>query len=341
MVAIVIVNFNNLQDLKSCLGSVYKSSYKNFKVVVVDNGSSDKSVEYVEKHFPKIFLIETKKNNGYARGNNIGMKFALGKLKASHILLLNPDTLMDKDCLKELTKKKNDNAILQPLLLLYENHKKTNLVNTAGNVLNYLGFSYVGDYRKKAEAFQKDKDSALCSGACMFLPKKILQRIGFLDESFFMYHEDADLSWRARIYGFNIKTIVKAIVWHKYSFSRNKKKMFFAERNRLAFTLKNYSFKTLLLISPVALLNESSVCSFALKEKWLSLKIKSYFSGMLMLPHIFSERKQIQKKRKVSDQTLSKYLSDEISFSEIKLPLPAKAYNYIIKSYWNLIKKII
>ena len=338
MLAIVIVNTNEYKHLKNCLPNIYSSSFKDFKVIIVDNNSTDGSLDYLRKNFPQVHIIETKKNNGYAGGNNIGMKYAQQQ-KADYILLLNPDTVLDKDCLKRLMEKANQKTILQPLVLLYKN-RKTDLVNTAGGVLNYLGFGYCGSYRAPASKFKEEKEIPYASGACTLIPVTVLNNIGLLDESFFMYHEDTDLCWRARIAGYNIKLIPEARIWHKYSFSKNRNKLYNAERNRLTFMLKNYALKTLLLLLPIFLLNELLVCLYSIKERWFFLKIKSYLYNLSCLRKTLRKRVAIQKTRKKTDQELSSYLSPELDFEEVEVPAK-KFYGKILSFYWQKIKRLL
>lgn len=122
MIGVVVVGFNNRHDLKGCLDSLLKSGYKKFKAIYVDNGSSDGSADFVEKSYQKVIVIRNS-NTGYAGGNNLGIKQAL-KLKCDYIFLLNPDTLIDQNCLEELAKHADSKTILQPLILIYEKGKK-------------------------------------------------------------------------------------------------------------------------------------------------------------------------------------------------------------------------
>src|SRR3989338_3853888 len=96
--SVVVLNWNGKQYLNNCLGSLSKQNYKDFEVILVDNGSTDGSVDYVRKNFPKARVIENKKNLGFTIGNNIGIE----KSKGRYVFILNNDTKLDKSCLKEL-----------------------------------------------------------------------------------------------------------------------------------------------------------------------------------------------------------------------------------------------
>ena len=283
-------------------------------------------------------MIENKENYGFAKGNNIGIQKAF-ELGAKYIFLLNPDTIIDKDCLRVLRENADKKTILQPLILLYDK-KKTGLVNTAGNSLHFLGFSYCGDYKKKAAEFDKKKEIPLASGAGMFIPVGIFKKIGFFDEKFFLYHEDVDFSWRARMFGYNIKLIPEAKVWHKYEFSKNKNKFFYFERNRLLFLIKNFQIKTLILISPLFLIHEFIGYLYALRNGWFFHRLKAFLSFLILLPDAFKKRYYIQRKRKIPDRLLKQYLIAEIDFPEIKIP-SQKLYNNLLKGFWWRIRPFI
>jgi len=338
MIAIIIVGFNNKKDILQCFSSIQKLTYKNYKIIFVDNHSQDGSLESIKKKYPEVVVIENKENYGFAKGSNIGIQKALD-LGADYIFLLNPDTIVDKDCLRILRENADQKTILQPLILLYDK-KKTNLVNTAGNFLHYLGFSYCGNYKEKAAKFDKKKEIPLASGAAMFIPAQIIKNIGFFDEKFFMYNEDVDFCWRARIAGYSIKLLPQAKIWHKYEFSKNKNKFFYVERNRLLFLVKNFQVKTLVLILPILLIHEFVGYLHSLKSGWFFSRLKVPWSFLTLLSDALKKRSQIQKKRKIPDCLLKKYWIAQIDFSEIEIS-DQKIYNSLMKGFWWTIRPFI
>jgi GT2 family glycosyltransferase len=225
-VFIIIVNWNGKQYLDDCLSSLEDQTYKFFKTIIIDNNSSDDSVEFIKKKFIQIKIIQNTQNFGFAQGNNIGIKYALQN-NADIIILLNNDTIVDKNWLQEMINTANSNkkiGLVQAKIFI-DNKDKKHIINTVGNNIHYLGFGYCGHYKEIDNGqFSKDTEITYASGASLLIKKKVLDSIGMLDEKFFLYHEDLDLGWRARLFGFNIYLSNKAIVWHKYSFSKNKKK---------------------------------------------------------------------------------------------------------------------
>lgn len=334
---IIIIGYNSQKYLNDCLGSIEKSTYKSYKIIFVDNNSTDNSIEFIKNKYPKVTIIVNDRNFGFASANNIGIKKAF-ELKCDHLLLLNPDTLIDKNCLSLLIQRADSKTILQPLVLLNIGSINTDLVNTTGGDLNFLGFSHCSDY-KKNKTVVMEKDIAIASGVAVFIPTIILKKIGLFDESFFMYHEDVDLFWRARLSGYNIKLLPKCLVWHKYSFSRNKNKVFYVERNRLIFLYKNFTFKYLILILPAFLLNEIFIIFYSLFGGWFLIKINAYFSAT---SQIKSQRRHGNKslKSNISTNRLKKFIKPEIVFSEVNIPF-IKLYNVFLDLYWMIVKKMI
>lgn len=333
MISIIIVGYNSEKDLDECLSSVFASSYKNFRVIFVDNNSADNSITLIKNRFPKVEIIVNTENSGFAGGNNIGIKKAISD-KSEYIMLLNPDTIIDRDCLKNLTDKASKDTILQPLILLTLDGKNTNLINTTGGHLNFLGFSYCSDYKKERRT-AKEKDIAIASGAAVLMPTNILEEIGMFDESFFMYHEDVDLFWRARLAGFNIRLIPDSVVWHKYSFSKNKKKMFYADRNRLIFLHKNFSLKYRMLVSPAFLINEILMFLYSLLSGWPKEKVSAWGSAIKNIC-IGNYKKKTSREQLVEEKTLKVFISPKIEFGEFPNPL-FKIYNIFLIAWWHLI----
>lgn len=338
-IGIIIVGYNSLKYLPECLGSIFDSSYKEFKVYFVDNKSSDDSLGYIRKNWKEVEIISLKENFGFAKANNVGVQKAIND-GCEYIFLLNPDIVIEKNCLELLYKSRKNNTILQPLILLHGNGEKTDSINTSGNVLHYLGISYVGNYRKNYKQINLEKDIVVASGAAMFIPAKIINKIGLFDEDFFMYHEDVDFSWRARMVGYQINLLPEAIVWHKYTFSKNKSKYYLVERNRLMFLFKNFTVKYLLLLTPIFILNELLMLFYSVVYGWSGLKIKGYIDIVNNRRNLFTKRKKLLTIRVIREKQLKSYLQPNISFSEVNnfLFIP---YNLLLNLYWLLIKGFI
>jgi len=336
--AIIIVGYNSQEYIDECFASLHKSSYKSFTIFYIEN-SQDGSAEFIKKKYPNTVVFAETKNQGFAVGNNIGITAAL-KQNFKYIFLLNPDTVVKPDCLQELMDAASPKTILQPLILLEKEGVKTTQVNTAGNILSYLGFSYCGGYMEEAATFKGKAEITVASGAGVFFPAEALRKLEGFDPLYFMYHEDVDLSWRARKAGYDLFLLPSAQLWHKYSFSRNDTKFFYSERNRLLFILKNFSWLLLTLSLPFHIVNELLLCLFALIGGWLPAKLRGYGSLIKLFPTIMRSRGSARKTQVRSEHQLKHLLSASIRFSEVKVPLIG-VYNFFAGAYWLLISWLI
>lgn len=331
MTAIIIVGYKSKQYLPECLESISSQSYKDFKVYFIDNNSNDGSIEFLKQEYPEVKILANEQNLGFAKANNIAASSAI-KDGAQNIFLLNPDTILDKNCLEILSNHFSDN-ILQPLVLIHKG-KKTDKINTSGGHVHYLGYSYCSNYGD--ETFTPQDQLPLASGAAMLIPAKIIKDIGLFDEDFFMYHEDVDFSWRARLAGYKIISVPEAKVWHKYSFSQNPRKFYFFERNRGKFVLKNYSLKTILLLSPIIIISELlSLLYLALTLK-PGVKLSAWWDNLVNFWGTIKKRRTIQSQRKISDKILFSLSTCKLDFSEMNNPI-FKIASIGSKIYWRIV----
>ncbi|MDD4606729.1 MAG: glycosyltransferase family 2 protein [Patescibacteria group bacterium] len=340
-VAIIILLYNSLEYLQDCFSSLQKLNYPKdgLEIIVIDNNSSDESAEFIKKNYPNITLIENRQNLGYCAGNNVGIKYALEK-KYDYVFILNPDTMVDENCLNNLITTMENNeriGIVQPKILLWPDKDK---IQTSGNKIHYLGLAYSGDCFQPDNLSNEIKDITYASGAAMLVKKEVFERVGLLPEYYFMYHDDLELGWQTWMMGYEIKLVPSGVVYHKYSFSENKKKFFWMERARFWFLLKNFKIGTLILILPALLMMEIGIVLFSLKSSWFTWKIKSYFSFLSKLPKTLKARCAIQNKRVLKDRDLKHLLTGVIKFEGFDSPV-IKLANIFFNLYWQIIKLFI
>ena len=249
LVYIITINWNGFAHTKECLISLQKINYPNYKIIVIDNGSSNNEGQKLYKQFPHIQLILNNKNKGYVVANNQGVKKAL-KWGADYILLLNNDTTVKFDFLTMLVdyyEKSHFQGILSPKILYY----KTSKVWAMGGKLNiYTSIPQMIGQGKPSSDYNKIIKPDYAPGCALFTKKDILKKIGLLDERYFAYYEDTDISFRAKRGGYNIKIIPKSIIWHKVSQSTKQKRFgkigktqaYFLAKNGLVFGSLNYHF---------------------------------------------------------------------------------------------------
>ncbi len=203
LVSIIIVNFNGKTHLEKCLNSLKKVNYSNFETILVDNNSTDGSVEFVTKNYSDVIIIKLNQNKGYAEPNNIGARLA----KGDYLLFLNNDTIVTPEFISEMIKvseKDETIAMCQSLLL-----KPDGSVDSSGDFIDEIGVVY--NSKTKSNEI---REISSARGASMLVRKKVFEELGGFDEKFFVSFEDVDLGWRAWIMGYRVVMVPKSIVYH-------------------------------------------------------------------------------------------------------------------------------
>lgn len=249
---VIVLNFNGAKTLSNCLSSIFQSDYENFETVVVDNDSRDESFEKARTLFSKAHFIKNSANIGFAKGNNVGIRFALEKF-ADHILILNNDATISKTTLTELVRAAENNpkaGIISPIIKNPTN--KTTWF--AGGVINWRKMRT--EHLTKI-ASDKPYSTEYITGCAMFVKKDVFKKIGLLDERYFLYYEDADFSMRAVKAGFELCMIPSIIVQHlEQSNAENKAKTYWLVLSGLIFFHEHASVLQKIWLMPYLMLRK-------------------------------------------------------------------------------------
>jgi GT2 family glycosyltransferase len=305
-VAIVVLNWNGIEDTLQCLQSLKSQTYPDFKIIVVDNGSIDNSKELLEKYKIEsdnsIEIIYNSKNRGFAGGVNTGISWALTN-DFTYVALFNNDAIADINWLKILVDgvQPEEIGISTGLLL----HRDGKTIDSSGDWLSSWGLPFP---RSRGNSRDKAPESSFvfgASGGASLYKLSMIKRIGLFDEDFFAYYEDADFSFRAQLAGWKVIYSPRAIAYHKQGATSNKIPGFAIYQTfknlpllfikdipnglRLKVGIKFYFAYFLILFNAIAKGNGRP----ALKGAWMS-----FILGFKKL----KERKEIQKNKKVSNQ---------------------------------------
>ena len=209
-VTCIVLNWNGWRDTIACLESLQRIDYPNLSILVVDNGSTDNSVEMIRKSFQVIEILETHANLGFAAGNNVGIRLALSR-QADFVWLLNNDTVVEPGTLKALVVcAESDSNIGAVGSVLRYWHAPENIQAWGGGIINlWTGQS------NHVEGPEGLESLTYLTAASVLLRSSVLRKVGILDEGYFMYWEDADMSYRIRAAGYRLTVAPDASLLHK------------------------------------------------------------------------------------------------------------------------------
>jgi GT2 family glycosyltransferase len=302
-VSIIVVNWNGKALLKDCLGALCHQTYPNTQIILVDNGSVDQSVIYVRENFPLVKAVELSRNTGFTGGNLAGLLVARGDFVA----LVNNDTRAQDHWLENL---------IQPMLedstvgicaskVLFDDGRA---INSAGNGLTTAGVGFNRGLGKAGELFMDPEFVFGACGAAVLYRRKMLDEIGFLDEDFFLYDEDTDLSFRAHLAGWRCVYVPAAVLQHKSnatSIRLSAVHVYYHTRNLEFVWIKNMPALLMLRFAHHKLMQEiGSFCYLCLRHgKWAPY-FKGKIDALKMLPRMWKKRRAIQARRRVPNSSL-------------------------------------
>ena len=248
---IIIPNYNGLSFMEPCFESLKEQTVRNFKVLVVDNGSTDGSVEWLKEHrIPSIFL---KENTGFSGAVNTGIRAA----DTPYVLLLNNDTRVEPGFVAAMERAMDQSpkifSVSSRMIQMYH----PELLDDAGDMYSILGWAYQRGVGRSSELYQKScRVFSACAGAAIYR-RAVFHEIGLFDELHFAYLEDIDVGWRAKLYGYDNIYCPDAAVYHVGSGTSgsryNSFKVRLAARNCIYLNYKNMPGWQLLLNAPFLL----------------------------------------------------------------------------------------
>ncbi|MBK5273649.1 MAG: glycosyltransferase family 2 protein [Desulfuromonadales bacterium] len=332
-VSIIIVNWNGRQHLPDCLGSLEKQTFSGFEVVLVDNGSSDGSVEYVRECYPWVKLVILPNNSGFAAGNNIGLSHS----SAEYIVTLNNDTMAEPDWLAELVAVADEHPEAGMLASRICNFHDRDQVDSIGFRVCRDGMSR-GAYRLQnysALALERVEETLFPSACVALYRRAMIDETGFFDEDFFAYCEDTDLGLRGRLAGWGALLARDAVIYHKYSQTAgtfSPLKLYLVERNHYWAALKTFPLSLLLLLPYFTVARFLVQAATVLSGKgsggeFLASGSRSACIGAILrgirdavrgIPRILRQRRQVMRTRRLSAPDFTLLLKRyRLSFREL------------------------
>ena len=313
-VSIIVLNWNGKQYLETCLSSMEKQTCKSIEIILVDNGSSDGSIEFVRNRFPGVVILRHDTNLGFAEGVNSGIRISKGEFIAT----INNDAEADENWIKNLVLVMESDPGIGCCATKMLRYYERKIIDSAGIVVYQNGNAYdrgaqdidIGQYDYKEEIF------GACAGAALYR-RKMLDEIGLFDKDYFAYLEDVDISFRMHLFGWKCIFVPDAMVYHIHSATSKQAspfKLFYLERNKLWNMWKYYPgnmllmqlpytnifyFKYLLLFIKKLLgkdrTNEEPILSYSFFSVAYAV-LRAKFSAYKKLPHILTQRRKFKSK---------------------------------------------
>jgi GT2 family glycosyltransferase len=307
-VSVVIPNWNGARWLERCLGSLRAQSLADFELIVVDNGSTDGSVEVVRRCWPDAHCLELGRNVGFAAGVNAGIRQARGEF----IALLNNDTETAPGWLEALVEALERRPQFAFAASRMRQDGRRDLIDGAGDALNWYGIpSKIGHGEPDGAPFDEEREVfGACAGAALYR-RSLFAAIGLFEATFFAYIEDVDISFRARLAGHRCLYVPTAVVYHVGSATAGRNSDFalrLATRNQLLLVVRNYPWPCIVTRLGKVLHAQYWLVRGAAKERRLRVVLAAYGSFLCHLPGALAARGSIQKTRRVGLAELEQVL---------------------------------
>ena len=307
-VSVIILNWNGRKFLKECLDSLAAQTYRDFETVLVDNGSTDGSEEYVREQYPWVRLVALPENTGFAGGNNRG----LAECRGRYIVTLNNDTRTEPEFLSELLKGAEADPqagmVAAKMLNFHETGRIDSIgirATTAGLAMNRgVGEADLGQFDSPVELF------GACAGAALYR-RAMLDEVGFFDMDYFAYYEDLDLAWRCRLSGWRAVTAPRAVVYHIHSATSGRMSAFTVyqvQRNKWYTIVKNWPGRLLLEHFPRIICYDLGAMALAALRGRLGAALRARLHVLRDLPQLLRKRREIKSLRKVRVYDMERFL---------------------------------
>lgn len=336
-ISVQIVTWNSMRYIFDCMESLMRQTYRDFSILIIDNGSDDETVSFIRSNYPTVSVLQNFRNLGYAKANNQGMLMA----KSEYILVINPDVILKDNYLEELIKfadHHSDSAAFGGKILKLKSEAfdvndqgmreavQSNIIDSTGLEI-YKSRKVIdrGEGEIDEGQFNETQEVFGLTGACVLYRKSALMEVAIkneiFDQDFISYKEDVDLSWRLRLYGFACWYVPAAICFHHRGFAGGEKNQFrkiIKERKKISKYLRANSFRNQHLM----LVKNDEFRNIIFAFPWIFFReIKMFFSILFfepfqyktivdffkLVPRTLIKRKVIMNHKKISSGEMRKW----------------------------------
>jgi GT2 family glycosyltransferase len=337
--SVVIVSYNAKHKLMACLASLRRALPADCDLVVVDNASAEGNADAIAESFPDVRLIRSPVNLGFAGGCNLGARHT----RSRSLVFLNPDTVVELGWIEALIaplEADDDTGLTTARILLMSDPQR---LNTCGCNIHLTGLTLCRGMARARDTYLQREPVGAISGAAFAIRAELFERLGGFDEEMFLYLEDTDLSWRARLNGWQTVYTPDSLVLHDYELRITPLKVFWEERNRYLMLVKSLRWPTLLLLAPAYVTAEIITWTFVfLKDRHnISNKLRAYNWMLRNRGLILSKRRATQALRRVSDRAMLKSTGFALDFGQASGGLDAAIARLIFNPLFFVMRAIL
>jgi GT2 family glycosyltransferase len=332
-VTAVVLAWGDEPVLEEAVHAALASEGVAVDVVLVDNGCTSDAVTRLAA-VPGVTVVEPGRNLGFAGGCNLGAARATGDVLA----FVNGDAVVRPGALAALAAALDDTVGLATASLRL--HGDEDVMNSAGNPVHYLGLSWAGGLGRPATAYAAPADVASASGAATACRTERFEALGGFYEPMFAYCEDTELSLRCWQQGWRVVYVPDAVVSHRYEFSRNPRKLYLVERNRLLLVLTLWSGRLLGLVAIPLLALEVAVLAMAVRGGWARQKVAGWWWLLRNASLVRERRREVQAARTVPDVGFAHLLTGDVEPGVPELAAPA-VLRRVSRVYWSVVRRAL
>ncbi|HUX77135.1 MAG TPA: glycosyltransferase family 2 protein [Anaerolineae bacterium] len=310
LVSVIIPNWNGAHHLTHCLASLRRQIFREFEVIVADNGSTDGSLELLAREYPEVRVLALGENLGFAGACNAGMRVARG----TFVVLLNNDAEADSRWLSEVVaafQRHPEAGLVASKMLLFD---RRDTLHTAGDFYRVDGIpGNRGVWQKDEGQYDREETVFSACGGSAAYRKAMLEQVGLLDEGFFFSCEDVDLAWRAQLAGWQCIYVPRAVVYHKLSATGGGvTASFYDGRNFFYLLVKDYP-GDLWRVHWRAILRAQVRLAWEALRAWRGAaaraRLRGMLAGLLGVPKMLHKRRIVQRSRTVDRSYLESILT--------------------------------
>jgi len=311
-VTVVVPNWNGERFLEICLSSLRLQTFRNFETLLVDNGSSDGSVGFVEENFPEVRVIRLPENRGFSAAVNAGIMVS----EANLVALLNNDTEVDPGWLEALVRAAAEHPEAGFFASKLVDFRDRRLLDGAGDALRKSGLPYrLGHGERDRGQFEREAFVFSACAAAALYRRSVFEEIGLFDEDFFSNCEDGDLSFRAQLVGYRCLYVPDAVVYHMGSASTGGKRSYTTTRlgtqNGMNLLVKNLPAALVWRLLPSIVAGQlARAVTVGLSPGGARAYLNGLAGALRLLPRMLEKRKDIQKRRRISDDHVRRLLRE-------------------------------